>query len=52
MEDSIFGPKPARHFNLDNSYFDVDDNNDNILVNFQILEEENIKLSRKKNRIN
>jgi hypothetical protein len=29
MEDFIFGPKPARHFNLDNSDFDVVDSNDN-----------------------
>ncbi len=29
MEDSIFGPKPARHINLDSSDFDVVDTNDN-----------------------
>jgi len=30
MEDSIFGPKLARHSYLDNSDFDVVENNDNI----------------------
>ena len=30
MEDSIFVPKPTRHFNLDNHDFDVTDNNGNI----------------------
>ncbi len=29
MEDSIFGPKPAKHINLDNSDFDVVNTNDN-----------------------
>ncbi len=29
MEDSIFGPKPARHINLDSSDSDVVDTNDN-----------------------
>ena len=29
MEDSILGPNPTRHFNLDNIVFDVVDNNDN-----------------------
>jgi hypothetical protein len=29
MEDSIFGPKPARHINLDSSNSDVVDTNDN-----------------------
>jgi hypothetical protein len=28
MEDSIFGPKPARHINLDSSDSDVVDTND------------------------
>ncbi len=31
MEDSIFGPKPARHINLDSSDFDVIDTNGNTL---------------------
>jgi len=29
MEDPIFGPKLTRHFNLDNSDFDVVDNHYN-----------------------
>ena len=47
MEDSIFGPKISRHFNLDNSDFDLADNNDNIPSNIEIPDVENIKLSRK-----
>ena len=31
MEDSIFGPKPTRHINLDSSDSDVVDTNDNTL---------------------
>jgi hypothetical protein len=37
MEDSIFWPKHAKHFNLDNSEFDLADcNNDNIALNIGI----------------
>jgi hypothetical protein len=46
MEDSIFGPKPARHTNLNSSDFDVVNTNDNTP---SIIKLETIKLSRKKN---
>jgi hypothetical protein len=49
MEDYIFGPKQARHFNTDNSDFDLADNNDNIPSNIEILEVENIRLNKQKN---
>ena len=42
IEDSIFGPKPVRNFNLDNCDFDVVDNNDNIPSNIEILNLENV----------
>jgi len=49
MEDSVFGPKPSRHFNLDKNDFNVVDNNDNIPLNIESSYVENLKLSRKKN---
>ena len=49
MEDSIFGPKPARHINLDSSDSDVVDTNDNTLSIIKTSDVENVKLSRKKN---
>jgi len=49
MEDSIFGPKLARHFNLDNNDFDVVDNNNNTPSIIEKLEVENVKLSRTNN---
>ena len=45
MEDSIFGPKLARHFNLDNSDFDMVDNNDKVLSIIENLDVENIESS-------
>ena len=48
MEDSIFGPTPAKHLNLDNIDFDFADSNDNIPSNIEIPDVENLKLSRKK----
>ncbi len=47
MEDSIFGPASTRHFNLDNSNFDVVNNNDNTPSIIEISYMENVKLSRK-----
>jgi hypothetical protein len=47
MEDSIFGPKPARCFNLDNSDFDGVDNNENIPSDIEIFDVENVNLSKK-----
>ena len=49
MEDSIFGPKLARHINLDSSDFDVVDTNDNTLSIIKTSDLETVKLSRKKN---
>jgi hypothetical protein len=49
MEDSIFGPKPARHFNLNNSDFNVVDNNDNTPSIIKSSYVEIVKISRKKN---
>ena len=49
MDDSIFGPKPARHINLDSSDFDVVDTNDNTLSIIKTSDVETVKLSRKKN---
>jgi hypothetical protein len=45
MEDSIFGPKPTRHINLDSSDFDVVDTNDNIPSIIKTSDVETIKLS-------
>ena len=50
MEDSIFGPKPTRHINLDSSDSDVVDTNDNTLSIITTSDVETIKLSKKKNR--
>jgi hypothetical protein len=36
MEDSIFGPKLARHFHLDSYDFDVVNNNDDMSSNIEI----------------
>ena len=47
MEDSIFGPKPARHINLDSSDSDVVDTNDNTLSIIKTSDVEAVKLSRK-----
>jgi len=49
LEDAIFGPKPARHINLDSSDSDVVDTNDNTPSIFKTLDVEYIKWSRKKN---
>ncbi len=49
MEDSIFGPKPARQINLDSSDFDVVDTNDNTPSIIKTLDVETVKLSRNKN---
>ena len=49
MEDSIFGPKLARYFNLNSRDFDVVDNNDNIPSNIVISDVKNTKLSRQNN---
>ena len=49
MEDSIFGPKPTRHINLDFSDSDVVDTNDNTLSIIKTSDVETVKLSRKKN---
>jgi len=48
MEDSIFGPKPTRHFNPDNSDFDVVDSNDNTPSIIESSDVESVKLSKKK----
>ena len=47
MEDSIFGPKPARHINLNSSDFDVVDTNDNTPSSIKLPDVENIKFSKK-----
>ena len=54
MEDSIFGPKPTRNFNLDNSDLNMVDNNDNTPSIIKSLDVENVKLSRNKkcNKLN
>ncbi len=49
MRDSIFGPKPARHINLDSSDSDVIDTNDNIPSIITTSDVETVILSRKKN---
>ena len=46
MEDSICGPKPARHINLDSSDSDVVDTNDNTLSIIKTSDVEILKLSR------
>ncbi len=49
MEDSIFGPKPAKHINLDFSDSDVIDLNDNTPSIFKTSDVKTVKLSRKQN---
>jgi hypothetical protein len=46
MEDFIFGPKPTRHFNMNDSNFDVVDNNDNTRAIIKNSDVGNVKLSR------
>ena len=47
MEDSIFGPKPARYINLDSSDFNVVDIIDNTASRIKAWDVENVKLSKK-----
>jgi len=47
MEDSIFGPKPSQHFNLDGRDLDLAYSDDNIPSNIEILDVENTKLRKK-----
>jgi len=49
MEDSIFGPKPTRHINLDSSDSDRVDTNDNTPSIIKTSDVETVKSSRKKN---
>jgi hypothetical protein len=49
LEDSIFGPKPVGHINLNSSDFDVVDTNDNTPSIITTSNVKTIKLSRKKN---
>ena len=49
MEDSIFGPKPAKHINIDDSEFDAVDANDTTPSNIENSYVEIVKLSKKKN---
>jgi hypothetical protein len=49
MEDSIFGPKPARHINPDSNDSDVVDTNDNTLSIIKTSDVETVKLSRQLN---
>jgi hypothetical protein len=49
MEDSIFGPKPARHINMDSSDYDMIDTNDNTPSIIKTSDVETGKLSSKKN---
>ncbi len=49
MEDSIFGPKPARHVNLDSSDSVVTDTNDNTTSIIKTSDVKTVKLSKKKN---
>jgi len=52
MKDLIFGPRPARHINLDSSDYDVVDTNDNASSNIKTLDVETIKLREKRIVIN
>jgi hypothetical protein len=52
MEDSMFGPKLARHINLDFGDSDVVDTNDNTLPIIKTSGVETLKLSRKRIAIN
>ena len=49
MEDSIFGPKPAKHINIDDSDFDAVDANDTTPSIIENSDVEIVKLSKKKN---
>jgi hypothetical protein len=49
MVDSIFGPRPTRHINLDTSDFDVVDTNDNTPSIVKTSDVETRKLSKKNN---
>ena len=47
IEDSIFGPKPDRHINLDSSDSDVVDTNDNTPLIIKTSGVETVKSSKK-----
>ena len=49
MEDSIFGPKPAKHINIDDSDSDAVDANDTTPSIIENSDVEIVKLSKKKN---
>ena len=49
MEDSIFGPKPARHINIDESDFDAVDAYDTTPSIIENSDVEIVKLSKKIN---
>jgi hypothetical protein len=49
MEDSVFGPRPTMHINLDSSCSDVVDTNDNTPSIIKTSDVETVNLSRKKN---
>ena len=52
MKDSIFGPKPTRHINLDSSDSDVVDTKDKTPSIIETSVVEIVKLSRKRIVIN
>ena len=52
MEDSIFGPKPARYIYLNSIDFDVDDTNDNTPSIIKTSDVKTVKLSKKRIVIN
>ena len=52
MEDSIFGPKPTRHINVDSSDSDVVDTNDNTPSIIKTSDVEIVKLRKKRIVIN
>ena len=47
MEDSIFGPEPARHINIDDSDFDAVDANDTTPSIIENSDIEIVKLTKK-----
>ena len=49
MEDSIFGLKPAKHINIDDSEFAAVDANDTTPSNIENSDVEIVKLSKKRN---
>ena len=49
MEDSIFGPKPAKHIDINDSDFDAVDANDTTPSIIKNSDVEIVKLSKKKN---